>query len=306
MLILAAQVAWGQPDQDCDAVFSKFAGLQIDVTDEMYRFQSLLVEAGYLDKSGNGFLKLFAKLAETGEISIRVPQDSLRIPDLSPSVSGCTVQKIAADHMESLLQSRVNWAAAFAGQPADSEPGDFTGAMKRIGQFVVWSMTEEDFDNEAVRLIFLCMLYFISEDNKGPAINLQPPGFDENEQGVALSDSLYVRIDENNILTIDGAVVGIGDVQSRVKAFLLKPIADENDQLGPKKAQQEKQKGIRLKNERGTNYKTYLGAYNEIKAAWEDVWDELAQNKLGKPFDELDEAAKSDIRALCPLVIVEE
>lgn len=301
--ILAVQIAWGQPEQDCDAVFSTFDSLGIDVTDEMYRFQSLLVEEGYLDGSGKGFYRMFAELAENGEGGVKVSYDSLRVPDLSPSVNACVIQRIVSDHLETLFESRVNWGAMFNNPVTDSGQGDFTGSFQGFSQFVVLNMTEEDFDNEGVRLMFLGILYFTAEDKGSAPIAIGLPLMDDNAPGIEMLNSLEISIDADNRIAVGETAAGIGDVRSRVETFLLKPATGNDGQSGSKTPVR---KGVRLKKEQETNYRTYLDTYNEIKAAWEAVWDELARKKTGKPFDELDEAAKSAVRALCPLVIIEE
>ena len=62
---------------------------------------------------------------------------------------------------------------------------------------------------------------------------------------------------------------------------------------------------ISFKNDRGTNYKTYLAIYNELKAAYNELREEEAQKKYGKSFEFLDKVDQKEIRSRIPLVISE-
>ena len=42
---------------------------------------------------------------------------------------------------------------------------------------------------------------------------------------------------------------------------------------------------ISLKNDRGTNYETYLEVYNELKAAYREIWDAEGQKRHGKDYE---------------------
>ncbi|MEN0048013.1 MAG: biopolymer transporter ExbD, partial [Bacteroidota bacterium] len=63
---------------------------------------------------------------------------------------------------------------------------------------------------------------------------------------------------------------------------------------------------ISLKNDRGTKYETYIEVYNELKAAYEELWDELAQRKFGQDYDdEMPKSMKKAIRTEIPFVLSE-
>jgi len=63
---------------------------------------------------------------------------------------------------------------------------------------------------------------------------------------------------------------------------------------------------ISLKNDRGTNYETYLMVYNELKGAYNDLWNELCQRKFGIDYsEELPVAYRKAIKAEIPFVLSE-
>jgi len=63
---------------------------------------------------------------------------------------------------------------------------------------------------------------------------------------------------------------------------------------------------ISLKNDRGTNYQTYLAVYNELKGAYDELWDELAQKRYGEPYsDDMPFAQRKAIKGEIPMVLSE-
>jgi hypothetical protein len=60
-----------------------------------------------------------------------------------------------------------------------------------------------------------------------------------------------------------------------------------------------------LKNDRGTKYKTYLEVYNELKAAYNELRNEMAQRRHGKDFEYCNRTQRTEIRSALPLVISE-
>ena len=61
-----------------------------------------------------------------------------------------------------------------------------------------------------------------------------------------------------------------------------------------------------MKNDRGTDYETYLNVYNELKGAYDELWDELSQRRYGMPYsDEMPFAQRKAIRAEIPMVLSE-
>jgi hypothetical protein len=62
---------------------------------------------------------------------------------------------------------------------------------------------------------------------------------------------------------------------------------------------------ISLQNDRSTSYRTYLTVYNELKGAYNELWEALALRQFGKFYQQLPEKQRRDIREAIPLVISE-
>ena len=57
---------------------------------------------------------------------------------------------------------------------------------------------------------------------------------------------------------------------------------------------------VSFKNDRGTKYETYIEVYNEIQAAYNELWDEYSNGKFGKDYEFLELADRKAVRAVIP------
>ena len=93
--------------------------------------------------------------------------------------------------------------------------------------------------------------------------------------------------------------IKIEDLKNNTKIFIANPDKRSDMSENPQKAI------ISIKNDRGTKYKTYLEVYNELKAAYNELWEEAAMAKFGKNLTELTNTQQKEIKDAIPLVISE-
>jgi rRNA maturation endonuclease Nob1 len=91
----------------------------------------------------------------------------------------------------------------------------------------------------------------------------------------------------------------IEELKANTKVFILNPQQLPNMSESPTKAL------ISIKNDRGTKYQTYLEVYNELKAAYNELWEEAAMSMFGKNLEECTSVQQKEIRDAIPLVISE-
>ena len=91
----------------------------------------------------------------------------------------------------------------------------------------------------------------------------------------------------------------IEELKANAKIFILNPDKRSDMSDDPTKAI------ISIKNDRGTKYKTYLEVYNELKAAYNELWEEAAMTKFGKNLEDLKPSQQKEIKDAIPLVISE-
>lgn len=149
-------------------------------------------------------------------------------------------------------------------------------------------------------LIFFLVTTTIVED-KGITVKLPPWSEDDPDITRLKERNVYsVLVNAQNQLLVRGQPMRVQELKENAKEFIANPNRREDLAERPTRAI------ISLKNDRGTNYKTYLEVYNELKAAYNELWDELCQRKYGISYsDDLPLAYRKAIKAEIPFVLSE-
>lgn len=148
-------------------------------------------------------------------------------------------------------------------------------------------------------LIFFLVTTTIVED-KGVLVKL-PPWSDEEPDITKLKERnvFSVLVNANNDLLVRDQPVQIAKLKERAKEFIANPQRREDLAQSPTKAI------ISLKNDRGTKYGTYLKVYNELKAAYNELRNELAMKRYQKEYEFLTADQRKEVRNAIPLIISE-
>ena len=153
-------------------------------------------------------------------------------------------------------------------------------------------------------IAFLLLIFFLVtttiDVDKGITVKL-PPWSDEPPPEMKLNErNVYsVLVNANDELLVRGQLMRAADLRENTKNFIANPKNMPNMAETPKKAI------ISLKNDRGTSYEAYIKVYNELKAAYRELWDDAADAQYGRTYEELELAEKKALRAEIPLVISE-
>ena len=108
-----------------------------------------------------------------------------------------------------------------------------------------------------------------------------------------------VKINFNDELMVRGEPLGVELLKDQAKEFIMNPLRNEKLATAPNQAV------ISLQNDRSTSYNIYITVYNELKAAYRELWDEASIHTFGMQFDELSRSKQQVIRNRIPLVISE-
>ncbi|NBC08717.1 MAG: biopolymer transporter ExbD [Bacteroidetes bacterium] len=149
-------------------------------------------------------------------------------------------------------------------------------------------------------LIFFLVTTTIAED-KGITVKLPPWSEEEPDPTKLKKRNVFsVLVNAQDQLLVRGDPAPVEQLRERAKIFISNPYNAEDMAERPTKAI------ISLKNDRGTSYEAYLRVYNELKAAYRELWDELSQRKYGIPYsEEMPFAYKKEIRSEIPFVLSE-
>ncbi|HHS95796.1 MAG TPA: biopolymer transporter ExbD [Phaeodactylibacter sp.] len=148
-------------------------------------------------------------------------------------------------------------------------------------------------------LIFFLVVTTIAED-KGILVRLPPwtPGEPPTSE-ISNRNLLRININAEGLLLVEGVELPIVQLKERSKEFIANPLHLEHLPADPRKAV------ISIRNDRGTSYQAYLSVYNEIKAAYNEVWREAALSLFQKEYLELSSSQQKEIRKQYPQVISE-
>ncbi len=153
-------------------------------------------------------------------------------------------------------------------------------------------------------IAFLLLIFFLVtttiNSEKGLPVKL-PPWSDEEVDPTQLNTrNVYsVLVNLNNDLLVRNEPMDIADLRENAKEFIMNPTGREDLAESPKKAI------ISLKNDRGTRYETYLQVYNELKGAYNEIWETESQRKYNASYDDLPIPQKKEIQKVIPLIISE-
>jgi len=154
-------------------------------------------------------------------------------------------------------------------------------------------------------IAFLLLIFFLVTttvvEDKGITVKLPPWSEDEVDPTKLKTRNVFsVLVNAQNQLLVRGEPADIRQLRERAKEFIMNPRRMEDLSEAPNKAI------ISLKNDRGTNYETYLEVYNELKAAYNELWNEEAQRVYNTDYsDKMTIDKKRAIKSKIPFVLSE-
>ncbi|MDL2247881.1 biopolymer transporter ExbD [Bacteroides sp. OttesenSCG-928-J23] len=168
-------------------------------------------------------------------------------------------------------------------------------------------------------IAFIILIFFLvttsMDTDRGLARRLPPPPEKDNvEKDVKIKERniLVVRLNMQDQLMVGQDYVQVGDLKRRVKEFIANPYNDEK--LPEKKEKDVAFFGsvmvteghvVSLQNDRGTSYQAYINVQNELVAAYNELRNELAQEKWKTDYQALEADKQKAIREIYPQNISE-
>ncbi len=154
-------------------------------------------------------------------------------------------------------------------------------------------------------IAFLLLIFFLVtttiDVDKGITVKL-PPWSDEEPdiQKLKTRNVFSVLVNAQNQLLVRGELLSVKNLREKTKEFISNPLQRRDLAEKPSAAI------ISLKNDRGTRYATYVEVYNELKAAYDELWDEESMKMFNVHYsDDLPLANRKAIKKKIPFVISE-
>lgn len=151
-------------------------------------------------------------------------------------------------------------------------------------------------------IAFLLLVFFlvstVIETEKGIGVRLPP--FDTTPPPPVSSRNVFsVKINYNNQLLIEGEPLQLEKLRQHAKEFIMNPSRRTDLAISPNAAV------ISLQNDRSTNYLTYISVYNELKGAYNELWEEESQRLHLQSYSKLSRSKQQAIKSRIPMVISE-
>ena len=170
-------------------------------------------------------------------------------------------------------------------------------------------------------IAFMLLIFFLTttsmDTDRGLARRLpQPPDPNQKQQEniiVKERNVLQVRINKDDQLMVGSEYMDIKQLRAKAKEFVANPSDDANlpekhlkniPLLGGDCMITEKHV-ISVQNDVGTSYQAYIDVQNELVAAYNELRNELAEEKFGKTYAECSEDEQNAIRDFYPQKISE-
>ena len=155
-------------------------------------------------------------------------------------------------------------------------------------------------------IAFLLLIFFLVTteivEDQGILVKLPPIPEDIEEVKIQIAprNLFFVLVNKDNDLLVRGEQLEVAQLREKAKEFIMNPAGNPELAAAPNKAI------ISLKNDRGTSYETYVTVYNELQAAYNELWNEESQRMYGKPYsDDMPAAQIKAIKDKIPFVLSE-
>lgn len=132
-------------------------------------------------------------------------------------------------------------------------------------------------------IAFLLLIFFLvvteMKTERGIPIRL-PPWSDEPPPIVDVIDrnAFVVLLNSRDELLVEGEPTQITQLKRKAKEFIDNRDRDPRMSVSPQKAV------VSFKGNRGSSYEMYISVYNELRAAYNELRDDLALRQFGKPL----------------------
>ena len=152
-------------------------------------------------------------------------------------------------------------------------------------------------------IAFLLLIFFLVTttilSDEGLMVKLPPYQEETEPEKITDRNVFNVKLNAANQLLVEGEYAQLDQLRNAAIQFVTNPLQLDHLAVKPTKAV------ISFQCDRGTNYDSYLYVYNELKAAYREMRDDLSMKQFGEIFADLNVAQRKDIQKQIPIVISE-
>ncbi len=161
---------------------------------------------------------------------------------------------------------------------------------KKIPEINAGSMADIAF----LLLVFFLVTTTIQQD---AGLRVSLPQWTDEEQEAQPKNKRNVWdvvLTKSDQLFVNGSKMEIEDLRERTIEFLT------NNDRNPNLSKSPRHAVISFTIDNGTSYDIYLRTNNELYASYNTIWDQMARDKHGKPWDNISEEEQKEIKKDVP------
>ena len=164
-------------------------------------------------------------------------------------------------------------------------------------------------------IAFLLLIFFLVATTMNTDTGIQrvlPPWVETADAPpIKERNRMQVKVNQYDQIQVQGKLVHLSQVKDLAKDFILN--VGDSEELPEKVVTDIELVGsypvsegvISLQNDRGTSYDMYIKVQNELTRAFNEIRDNVARERFGASFEELDEAKRKAIQKAVPPKISE-
>ena len=179
--------------------------------------------------------------------------------------------------------------------------------------------TSEINSSSMADIAFLLLIFFLVTTSMSTSTGLSrrlPPPLQPDQVippvNVNKRNIFVVKVNSQNQLMVQGELMELQDLRQKAKEFIKN---ENNDPHLPVRTEENipllgtmsitKDHVISLQNDVDTQYQAYINVQNELVAAYNELRNELAKEKFGAGYDELNEDQQKAVQSVYPQKISE-
>lgn len=150
-------------------------------------------------------------------------------------------------------------------------------------------------------LIFFLMVTTMDQD-RGLTVKLPPIPEDDEiiDQDINRRNVLNILVNTRDQMLVNDQLIDVSELRQMTLDFV------QNNGVNPKYSDSPQKAVVSLKNDRGTSYDIYIQIHNELKAAYNEMWDAEAQRLYSMNYADLETKEKRlEVRKVAPYRISE-
>jgi biopolymer transport protein ExbD len=263
-----------------DCLNQSYGEQQVDINNELDEHEAYLIESKSLESTtGQSYFDFYKQVVRLNDIPATLDYGRFEnIYKLTPN------QFYSIDCLEELKQldsttianSKYNQMTVAVQKAASDEV-----SPSKIAKAITSVLSPSDFDTPYYRAVALLTIAYTANPDNGLERQLT---HNDNEDYSAYQIMTVSTTDKNQI-TLNEKEVSQEELKIALSDFIK---SNNSNHL------------IKFQADKGTSYDFYLQVQDTIKSVYNDLRDELANEKFGKTYNELNENEQKEIREIYP------